>query len=782
MPRNTKKKKEKDLSVEESQLIFPLIALRDTVVFPEFVVPLFIGRQKSIKAIEIAFSANRLVLLVTQRDPTLDIILPKDLFEFGTICHIDQMIQLTDGTVKILVDGLYRASIKDIIDEDHMMYGSAVKAEISDYNIKELDGLMLALLSNFESFFKQNKKLPADVFSSVSSIEDPSKLCDTVASYLPLKISERQGILETLSVKERLEKLIFLMEEKSEIVLVEKKIKNRVKRQVEKNQKEYYLNEQLKAIYRELGDTDDLNNELRSLESKIKKSLMVKEAKEKALSELKKLRNMAPMSQESGIIRTYIDWLLNIPWAPSMGSVSMQDAEQILDHSHYGLEKIKERIMEYLAVQKRVPKMKAQIMCFVGPPGVGKTSLGKAIAEATKKSFARIALGGINDEAEIRGHRRTYIGAMPGKIMQAIKRAKFTNPVIMLDEIDKLGADWRGDPASALLEVLDPEQNQAFVDHYIEVAYDLSEVMFITTANSLDIPSALLDRMEIINLTGYTEEEKLSIAKLHIIPKQLTQNGLKTQELEISDTAINKIISHYTMESGVRNLEREISKIARKSVRKLVSDKKVKHISVDENNLKDFLGVVKYSRLEASSIARVGVVTGLAWTEAGGDVLSIEALLLPGSGNIISTGKLGEVMQESIKAAYSYVKSQYEVFGIDEERFSKCDVHIHVPEGAVPKDGPSAGITICTAIVSAFSNKKVKADIAMTGEITLIGKVLGIGGLKEKLLAARRSGIKSVFIPKENEKDLPDIPKSILSELSIHCVEHINDILDRVFV
>ncbi|MDR1034977.1 MAG: endopeptidase La [Holosporales bacterium] len=765
-----------------SELSLPLVVLRDTVVFPEFVVPLFIGRQKSIKAIEVSFSIDQRVLLVTQKDPTIDAITPKDLFDFGTVCHIDQMIQLTDGTIKILISGLYRASIIKVIDDGKMMNGVVVPAEIIADREKEIDGLILALLSNFESFFKQNKKLPADVFSSVSSIEDPSKLCDTVASYLPLKISERQGILETLSVKERLEKLIFLMEEKSEIVLVEKKIKNRVKKQVEKNQKEYYLNEQLKAIYRELGDTDDFNAELKMVDEKIKKSTMSKEAKDKAISELKKLRNMAPMSQESGIVRTYIDWLINIPWISATGKAPLRQAEKILGRSHYGLEKIKERIMEYLAVRKRVPKMKAQIMCFVGPPGVGKTSLGKAIAEAIDRAFVRIALGGINDEAEIRGHRRTYVGAMPGKIMQAIRRAKIANPVVMLDEIDKLGADWRGDPASALLEVLDPEQNHAFVDNYIEIPYDLSEVMFITTANSLRIHPALLDRMELIYLTGYTEEEKLSIAKLHIILKQMEQNGLRPGELEITDLAINKIISCYTMESGVRSLEREISKISRKAVRKLVSNRKLKTIKVDTENIKDYLGVAKYSRLAPGDKPKVGVATGLAWTEAGGDVLSIEAILLPGTGNIISTGKLGEVMQESVKAAYSYVKSRYKTFSIDEEQFSKCDVHVHVPEGAVPKDGPSAGITICTAIVSAFSKKQIRADVAMTGEITLIGNVLRIGGLKEKLLAARRSGIKSVFIPKENERDIPELPNVILSEISIRCVSHIDEVLERVFV
>jgi ATP-dependent Lon protease len=763
-------------------ILLPLVALRDTVVFPDFIVPLFIGRPKSIKSIETAFNSNEHVVLVTQKDTTVNVVSSNDLFRFGTVCHVEQLIHLTDGTVKILINGLYRAFVKSIIDDELMMKGETIEALIVDQSSREIDGLVLVLLSNFESFFKHNKRLSADIFASISSIENPSKLCDTVASYLPLKISERQGILETLSVKERLEKLIFLMEEKSEIVLVEKKIKNRVKKQVEKNQKEYYLNEQLKAIYRELGDTDDLNNELKSIDEKIKKSMMTKEARDKASAELKKLRNMAPMSQESGIIRTYIDWLLNIPWISSLGKPSMSHAEKMLNESHYGLEKIKERIMEYLAVQKRVPKMKAQIMCFVGPPGVGKTSLGKAIAEATGKTFVRIALGGVNDEAEIRGHRRTYIGAMPGKIMQSIKRAKVKNPVIMLDEIDKLGTDWRGDPASALLEVLDPEQNHNFIDHYIEVGYDLSEVMFITTANSMRIHPALADRMEIIKLTGYTEEEKLHIAKMHIVPKQIEQNGLRAGELEITELAIKKIISSYTMEAGVRNLEREISKIARKTVRQLISRRKVKSVKIDVDNLSSYLGVEKYTHIESDSKPKVGVVAGLAWTEAGGDVLSVEALLLPGTGNIISTGKLGEVMQESVKAAYSYVKSQYNAFNIDKEQFAKCDVHVHVPEGAVPKDGPSAGITICTAILSAFSKREIKGGVAMTGEITLLGNVLRIGGLKEKLLAARRSGIKSVLIPKENEKDISELPKVVLSDVKILCVSHVDEVLKHVFV
>jgi ATP-dependent Lon protease len=770
------------MEIEEIGKRIPLVALRDTVIFPEFVVPLFIGRQKSIKSIEASFAGDRQLILVTQKDSTVDIVAEDDLFAFGTVCYIDQVIKLTDGTVKILIDGLYRAYVKNITDDGSMMSGDVIEALTMDSDSRELEGLRLALLSNFDAFFRQNRKLPADILASISTIENNSKLCDTVASYLPLKISEKQGILETLDVKSRLEKLIFLMEEKFELSIVEKKIKSRVRKQVEKNQKEYYLNEQLKAIYKELGDTEDVNQEIKSLGSKIKKSYMSKEAKERALQELKKLKNMPPMSQEGGIVRNYIEWLLNLPWTPSSENSTMSFAEEILEESHYGLEKVKERIMEYIAVQKRVPKMKAQIMCFVGPPGVGKTSLGKAIADATKKSFVRVALGGVNDEAEIRGHRRTYIGAMPGKIMQALKKAQTTNPVIMLDEIDKLGADWRGDPSSALLEVLDPEQNNSFADHYIEIQYDLSSVMFITTANSLDIPSALLDRMEVINISGYTEEEKLNIAKTHIIPKQLELNGLKKEELKISDASITKIIRNYTMESGVRNLERAISKICRKVVRKIVSDEKIKSVNVDDRNISDFLGVEKYSHLIAENEPRVGVVTGLAWTEMGGDVLSIEALLLPGSGNIISTGKLGEVMQESIKAAYSFVKSQSKNLGIGKEAFSKNDIHVHVPEGAVPKDGPSAGVTICTAIVSSLTSKRIRSDIAMTGEITLIGKILKIGGLKEKLLAARRCGIKTVFIPLENEKDIPELPDVLKNEIEIKCVKHIDQILREVFV
>ena len=761
---------------------FPIVPLRDTIIFPEFVTPLFIGRQKSINAIESAFESSKMALFVTQKDPNVDSVSEDEIYKVGTVGVIDHVIKLADGTVKILVTGVYRAVIDAIVSDNDIMSATIHEEAEEIQDESSFAALMMAALSDFETFAKQNKKVSADVVSFVSSIENPSKLADAIASYLPLKISEKQEILEIFSVSKRLEKIILIMQEKIELSHIEKKIKTRVKKQVEKNQKEYYLNEQLKAIYKELGDQDDLNQEIKILEKKIKKANMPKEAAEKAVAEIKKLKNMAPLSQESGIIRTYIDWLVSLPWAHSKTKIDMATSEEILAKSHYGLDKVKERIMEYLAVAQRVPKMKAQIMCFVGAPGVGKTSIGKAIANATQKEFMRISLGGISDEAEIRGHRRTYIGAMPGKIIQAMKKAKTTNPLIMLDEIDKIGADWKGDPASALLEVLDPEQNSTFSDNYIEVPYDLSEVMFITTANSLDVPSALLDRMEIIHISGYTEEEKLHIAKEYILPKQIEQNGLQKNELTISDNAITGIIRGYTMESGVRGLEKQIAKISRKTVRKIISNQDLEKVAVDESNLKDLLGVVKFTQLMAEKDPRVGVVTGLAWTENGGDILNIESLLLAGSGNIISTGKLGEVMQESIKAAYSYVKSRMKKWKLKEEHFSKNDIHIHVPEGNVPKDGPSAGITICIAMISSLTNKKIRSDVAMTGEITLIGKILAIGGLKEKLLAAKRSGIKTVFIPKENEKDIEELPQSLRDDIEIVCVSHVDEVASEVFV
>jgi ATP-dependent Lon protease len=759
----------------------PVLPLRDAVVFPNMVIPLFIGRPKSISAIEVAFVDNNDLLLVAQKDSLIDKVYPNDLYTTGTICNISQVIKLADNTIKVLIEGKARGVTKKITENDYMFFASVVSVEeeeaLSDKNV---EALRLAALSRFELFMKNSKKVSEEAYDVLFSIESPSKLADNMASYMPFKISEKQTLLEEFSVAKRLEKLIVLIESQNELLQVEKKIKTRVKKQVEKNQKEYYLNEQLKAIHKELGDPDSVS-EFNELTKKIEKKHMPAEVTEKALAEVKKLKNMPPLSQEGGIIRNYLEWLCNIPWIPSKEKMTLERAEEILNKSHYGLAKIKERIMEYLAVQQRVKKMKAQIMCFVGPPGVGKTSLGQAIATATNKSFVRISLGGVNDEAEIRGHRKTYIGAMPGKIIQAMKRAGVTNPVIMLDEIDKLGMDWRGDPASALLEVLDPEQNSSFMDHYIEVPYDLSDVMFITTANSMDIPHPLLDRMETIALSGYTDEEKLNIAKFHIISKQQEENGLLEGELTFTDDSLYSIIRDYTKESGVRNLERSIAKISRKSVRKILTESDTKKMNVTKDNIKDFLGPPKYSFLELQKNDTIGVVTGLAWTEMGGDLLSIESLLFPGTGNIISTGHLGDVMQESIKAAYSYVKSQTSAFDIDPEVFSKNDVHIHVPEGAVPKDGPSAGVTICTAIVSAVTKKKVKCDIAMTGEITLLGKVLGIGGLKEKLLAAKRGAIRTVFIPKENEKDLIDMPQNLLAEIDVKCVGHINEILESSF-
>jgi ATP-dependent Lon protease len=767
--------------IERSQI--PVLALRDVVIFPHMILPLFIGRQKSIAAIDYAFSENKPLLMVAQKDSTKDNISASDIYTFGSICNVSQIVRLSDGTIKILVEGRSRGKTRKILERDGMFMASTqIVSEEENIDSKNAEALRLAVLSLLEQFIKISKKIPDEVYDLLVLIEPLSRLADSIASYLPIKVSEKQKILEIASVEKRLERLMLLLSDQNELFQVEKRIKNRVKSQVEKNQKEYYLNEQLKAIHIELGDTDEPVNEIKELEGRIREAHMSREATDKALRELKKLKGMSNLSQESGVIRNYIDWLISIPWTTKDGRTSLKKAEKSLDQSHYGLDKVKERIIEYLAVRQRVKKMKAQIMCFVGPPGVGKTSLGKAIAVAINKDFARIALGGVNDEAEIRGHRRTYVGAMPGKIIQAIRKAGSSNPIIMLDEVDKLGADWRGDPASALLEVLDPEQNNAFSDHYIEVPYDLSDVMFIVTANSTDIPHALLDRMEVIYISGYTEEEKLNIAKTHLISKQMLENGLSKGELDITDDAIYAIIRNYTRESGVRNLERCIAKIARKLVKTILTDKSIKGMKILPENLKDFLGVPKYSYLRIEEEDSVGVVTGLAWTEMGGDVLSIESLLLPGAGNIISTGQLGDVMQESVKAAYSYVKSKSDVLNLDQEMFSKNDVHVHVPEGAVPKDGPSAGVTICTAIVSALTKKKVKRDIAMTGEITLRGKILAIGGLKEKLLAASRSSIKTVYIPKENEKDLEELPEYLLSNIEIKCVSNIDEILQSSFV
>ena len=762
------------------KLTIPLVALRDIVLFPGAIEPLLIGRTKSVNAVCKAYEEQHDILVVTQKDPSVDDVTSDDLYKIGTIGHIHNFMKLNDGTVKVLIKGLYRVSIAEVLDNNDTIQASCTKLPNKIRGSKILEGLKLALISAFESFCKYSKKLPPDALKSISNMEDVSQVCDIIASYLPLKVNEQQDILEIVNVKERIEKLIFIIESQTELFLVEKKIKNRVKKQVEKSQKEYYLHEQLKAINKELGNSEEQSDEIDELRNKIKSLPMSKEASTKALQELKRLKNIPSFSQEGVVIKNYIDWLVGIPWKQSKHELSMEYAEKVLNRNHYGLDKIKDRILEYIAVYKRTKKVKSQILCFVGAPGVGKTSLGKSIADAMQRPFARISLGGVTDEAEIRGHRRTYVGSMPGRIIQAMKRINVTNPIVMLDEIDKMGSD----PESALLEVLDPEQNSTFTDNYLEIQYDLSQVIFIATANSFEISLPLLDRMEVIQLNGYTEEEKLNIAKNFIIPKQTEENGLKNNEVTFDDNAVLDIVRYYTMESGVRNLEREISKIIRKVVRKLVSGKSEsqKTITINKDKLNEYLGVEKYNQDIVTKEPTVGVVNGLAWTETGGDVLTIEALKIPGTGQLLTTGKLGEVMQESMKTAYSFVKSQYKLLGIEEEDFSKYDIHVHVPEGAVPKDGPSAGITICTAIVSAFTGKKPRSDIAMTGEITLVGKVLPIGGLREKLLAARRNGITNILIPQDNEKDINELPQVLKDVLHIQCVKHVNEVLDEVFI
>lgn len=761
------------------KLTVPLIALRDIVLFPFAIEPLLIGRTKSINSVCKAYEEQSDILVVTQKNPAMDEIDINELYNVGTIGHIHNFMKLNDGTVKVLIKGLHRAHIDKISDSDDIIHASYTILQNKSRNSKILEGLKRALISAFESFCKYSKKLPQDVLKTISNIDDPSQVCDIIASYLPLKVSEQQEILELVNIKKRLEKLIFIIESQTELFLVEKKIKSRVRKQVEKSQKEYYLHEQLKAINKELGNSEEQPDEIAELKHKIKSLQMSKEASNKALQELNRLKTIPNFSQESVVIKNYIDWLIGIPWNQSKEELSMEYAEEILNKNHYGLDKIKDRILEYIAVYKRTKKVKSQILCFVGPPGVGKTSLGKSIADAMKRPFARISLGGVTDEAEIRGHRRTYVGSMPGRIIQAMKRINVTNPIIILDEIDKLGSD----PESALLEVLDPEQNSTFTDNYLEIQYDLSQIIFIATANSFDISLPLLDRMEVIQLNGYTEEEKLEIANDFIIPKQLKENGLKNNEIKFDNDAILNIVRYYTMESGVRNLERKISKIVRKVVRKLVSNKseEIGTTTIKNDNLQEYLGIKKYNQDIVSKEPTVGVVNGLAWTETGGDVLTIEALKIPGTGQLVTTGKLGEVMQESMKAAYSFVKSQYKTLKIKEDDLSKYDIHVHVPEGAVSKDGPSAGITICTAIVSAFTGKKPRSDIAMTGEITLVGKVLPIGGLREKLLAARRNGINNILIPKDNEKDIDELPNVLKDALKIKCVKHINEVLDTVF-
>ena len=759
--------------------ILPVLPLRDIVVFPHMIVPLFVGREKSVRALEAVMQDDKQILLVAQKNAGQDDPGADDLFQIGTISTVLQLLKLPDGTVKVLVEGGRRARVAGFKETSPYFEAFVEKIEEPPVEGRETEALARTVVTQFEQYIKLNKKIAPEVLVSVNQIEDASKLADTIASHLGLKIPEKQELLELPSVAARLEKVFAHMEGEIGVLQVEKRIRSRVKRQMEKTQREYYLNEQLKAIQKELGEGEDGKDEIAEIEAKIKATKFSKEAREKALAEVKKLRSMSPMSAEATVVRNYLDWMLSIPWKKqSRVRRDIVAAEKVLDADHYGLEKVKERIIEYLAVQSRSPKIRGPILCLVGPPGVGKTSLGKSIAKATGRNFVRMSLGGVRDEAEIRGHRRTYIGSMPGKVIQGMKKAKTSNPLFLLDEIDKLGADWRGDPSSALLEVLDPEQNSTFADHYLEVDYDLSDVMFVTTANSLRMPQPLLDRMEIIRIPGYTEDEKVEIAKRHLMSKVSEANGLKADEWSVSDSAIRDLIRYYTREAGVRNLEREIAGLARKSVKEIVS-KKAKKVAITHKNLDKFAGVRKFRYGEAEEEDMVGVVTGLAWTEVGGEILTIESVLLPGKGNVKQTGKLGDVMQESVSAAMSYVRSRSTTFGIKPTLFEKRDLHVHVPEGATPKDGPSAGIAMATSIVSVLTGIPVRRDVAMTGEITLRGRVLPIGGLKEKLLAAMRAGIKVVFIPKDNEKDLADIPDSVKKGLEINPVSHVDEVIMR---
>ncbi|HEX5079542.1 MAG TPA: endopeptidase La [Geminicoccaceae bacterium] len=762
--------------------LFPVLPLRDIVVFPHMIVPLFVGREKSIRALEEVMRDDKQILLVAQKNAGQDDPGTDDIYRVGTVSSVLQLLKLPDGTVKVLVEGNARAEINSFIDNPKFFQAHAEVLPESDSDPHELEALGRAVVTQFEQYVKLNKKVPPEVLVSLSQIDDPSKLADTVAAHLTLKISDKQELLETPSLADRLERLYGFMESEISVLQVEKRIRSRVKRQMEKTQREYYLNEQMKAIQKELGELEDGRDEVSELEERIKKTRLTKEAREKALTELKKLRSMSPMSAEATVVRNYLDWILSIPWKKrSKISKDIKRAQQILDQDHYGLEKVKERILEYLAVQQRVDKIRGPILCLVGPPGVGKTSLGKSLARATGRNFVRISLGGIRDEAEIRGHRRTYIGSMPGKVIQSMKKAKTSNPLFMLDELDKMGADFRGDPSSALLEVLDPEQNSNFNDHYLEVDYDLSDVMFVCTANTLRMPPALQDRLEIIRIPGYTEDEKLEIAKRYLIPKQLEAHGLKAEEWSMSEDALQDLLRYYTREAGVRNLEREIANLVRKATKEILLEDK-KRIRVSRRNLERFAGVRKFRYGEAEHEDLVGVSTGLAWTEVGGELLSIEAVTVPGKGRMTITGKLGDVMQESVQAAKSYVRSRSLAFGIIPPFFDKNDIHIHVPEGATPKDGPSAGVAMVTSIVSVLTRIPVRASLAMTGEITLRGRVLPIGGLKEKLLAALRGGIKTVVIPKDNEKDLAEIPDNVRRALSITAVSDVDEVLRLALV
>lgn len=763
---------------ESSVLDLPLLPLRDVVVFPHMVIPLFVGRPKSIKALEDATEAGKNILLVAQKSAAKDDPSPQDLYKVCCVSSILQMLKLPDGTVKVLVEGSYRAEIESFNDSETSFSGKATPVTIDEIDTAEIEALRRALLSQFDQYVKLNKKIPSEILASLTGIDEAGRLADTIAAYLPLRLEQKQEILEIFEIQPRLERLLGLLEAELDILQVEKRIRGRVKRQMEKSQRDYYLNEQVKAIQKELGEGEE-GTDFEEIERKIKTASLPKEALAKAESELKKLHLMSPMSAEATVVRNYIDTLVALPWKQKTKiSKELRVAESILDEDHYGLEKVKERIVEYLAVQQRVAKSKAPILCLVGPPGVGKTSLGRSIARATNRKFVRMSLGGMRDEAEIRGHRRTYIGSMPGKILQSMTKAGVKNPLFLLDEVDKMGMDFRGDPSSALLEVLDPEQNNTFVDHYIEVEYDLSDVMFVATANTLNIPPALLDRMEVIRLSGYTEDEKLNIAKQYLLPKQMKDHGLSENELAVSEPALRDIVRYYTREAGVRSMEREVSKICRKVVKTLLVSKSKKKIIINSRNLDKYLGVRRYAYGMADEKNQVGQVTGLAWTEVGGELLRIEAVVLPGKGKTITTGKLGEVMQESIQAALSVVRSRSVVLGISDDFYLKNDIHIHLPEGATPKDGPSAGIGICLAMVSALTGVPVRASVAMTGEITLRGEILPIGGLKEKLLAAHRGGISTVLIPEDNIKDLSEIPGNIKSKLNIQPVKWIDQVLE----
>jgi ATP-dependent Lon protease len=762
--------------------VYPVLPLRDIVVFPGMIVPLFVGRETSVKALEAVMKDDKQILLIAQKNATQDDPGPDDIYEIGTLGTVLQLLKLPDDTVRVLVEGGKRVRVAGYTDRADFFEARAVEMDEVSGDPAELQAAARTVVSEFENYVKLNKKVPPEVVVSINKIEEPAKLADTISAHLALKVAEKQQLLELDSVSKRLERILGLMEGEIGVLQVEKKIRNRVKRQMEKTQREYYLNEQMKAIQKELGETEDGRDEISELEKRIKKTRLSKEAREKANGELKKLRTMSPMSAEATVVRNYLDWLLSIPWRkPTKIIKDLKYAEDVLNADHHGLEKVKERILEYLAVQQRVDKMKGPILCLVGPPGVGKTSLGKSIAKATGRNFVRMSLGGVRDEAEIRGHRRTYIGSLPGKVVQSMKKAKSSNPLFLLDEIDKLGADFRGDPSSALLEVLDPEQNSTFNDHYLEIDYDLSNVMFITTANSMRMAQPLMDRMEIIRLAGYTEDEKVAIARKHLVPKQIEANGLKDSELDIHDDAVRDLVRYYTREAGVRNLEREIANLARKATKEILMKGTAK-VKVTAKNLDKYAGVRRFRYGEAELEDLVGITTGLAWTEVGGELLQVEAVLVPGRGRVTVTGKLGDVMQESVQAANAYVRSRAAAFGIKQAMFEKRDIHVHVPEGATPKDGPSAGVAMITSIVSALTGNPVRKEVAMTGEISLRGRVLPIGGLKEKLLAALRGGLKTVLIPKENERDLPEIPDNVKKGLDLVPVSTVDEVLSRALV